>query len=123
MQYVRVTRGSRKGQPMGMVVAMVSDKAIGPFGWSKCHSGLDTYNKERGIQIACDRLAIMRTGKVKGDVYFSKTIKVPRDVVKTITSMKAAFKPRRKVVTLSRVVTGIKAGKVARQLTGGKITY
>lgn len=127
MQYVRATRGSRKGQPMGVVVAMVSDKGIGPFGWSQCHAGLDTYKKERGIQIARDRLAIMRMGKIRGDVYFSEatgpfgevtqTVTPSRAVMKTIAAMRKAFKPKRKVVSLSRVLTGVRKGKVARQLT------
>lgn len=50
IEYVR----NRKGQLVGVVVAQ-KIKPDSPFygiGWSKCHVGMDTFNKDMGLTIA-----------------------------------------------------------------------
>lgn len=81
IQYIR----NRSGAPIGVVVATkLSDSTVG-VGWSKLHvSAGDTWDRERGIQIAIER-ATCGTNKV-----------VPHAIVPVIESMqkraKAYFK-------------------------------
>ena len=65
IEYVRVARGSRKGQPRGVVVAT----AAGCVGWSYVNlKAGDTFDKERGLQIALARCKGLTNKQVPYDV-------------------------------------------------------
>jgi hypothetical protein len=97
IQYIREKRGSRKGQLRGVVIAEVSDTRIGPFGWSQANTSLEPFDKEDGLQIARDRLALARRGVVR-----KNGPTVPHEAIKIMASMVANFKTATQRVALKR---------------------
>jgi hypothetical protein len=73
VQYVRLKRGSRKGEPRGVVVATANG-----VGWSHCNvKAGDTFNRQVGIAIA-------RTRSIRGTPANSN---IPHDVMPVIEKM------------------------------------
>lgn len=79
VQYVRISRGSRKGQARGVVVAIKDEEKGYKVGWSftKINAG-DVFDKQFGLTLARNRATLQRTE--------SKTV-IPADVLPVIKSM------------------------------------